>query len=642
MRNLNRASRGPVWRIALGCCLALLAACSADEPSTPTQPPGGNVPPPAPSGFTVTVGVSPGTLSASASAPATVTVTVQANSGASLPAGSQAVLTTTLGAFGSTGGGNTTTIDLVNGQGQAFLFANGSTGIAQVRATFTSGTDTSAGSTTLSFSAPETFFLSAVTPNFGSAQGGDTVTILGGGFHGPIRVLFGGTPAVVLDSNSSQIRVRTPQTTVPAGQTLAVSVTVTIRLNETGQATDTLDRAFTYGNGPGTAQPVVLSVSPTAGTNDGGTTITIVGDGFEQPVQVLLGTGATGSFSGVEATIQSVARTRIIAVTPAARGFGLDNRDQLVNLLVRNVNSGATAVMTSAFQYGARIQITSMGPTEGPRQGGTRVTIFGQGFDDPVAVEFGGFGQTPVSTTGSEIVAVAGAVPVPLASACTDPSGAVRVTNIETGATATGPIYTYRLVRPSITTLNPTNGPGGGGNTVSVLGFGFESPLRVLFDGRAASVVGTPTATQANVLVPPYTKAFTQVACTTGGGAPGQQFSAASVDVELTNLDTGCVSKFPLGYTYNPPDTLCRATGSAPVASFTFTKSAPNVIFADTSSNSPTSWSWNFGDPTSPSNTSSAQNPTHTYVGAGPTFTVTLTVSNAVGSSTTSQFVTLP
>jgi hypothetical protein len=49
--------------------------------------------------------------------------------------------------------------------------------------------------------------------------------------------------------------------------------------------------------------------------------------------------------------------------------------------------------------------------------------------------------------------------------------------------------------------------------------------------------------------------------------------------------------------------------------------------FSDQSTNSPTSWSWDFGD----TETSTAQNPSHTYASAG-VYTVTLTATNSCGS----------
>lgn len=62
------------------------------------------------------------------------------------------------------------------------------------------------------------------------------------------------------------------------------------------------------------------------------------------------------------------------------------------------------------------------------------------------------------------------------------------------------------------------------------------------------------------------------------------------------------------------------------------------VQFTDMSTGSPTSWSWDFGD----GNTSTVQNPTHTYNEAG-NYTVTLTVENSAGSTTVtdSSFVVL-
>jgi len=73
-----------------------------------------------------------------------------------------------------------------------------------------------------------------------------------------------------------------------------------------------------------------------------------------------------------------------------------------------------------------------------------------------------------------------------------------------------------------------------------------------------------------------------------------------------------------------------------PVADFSGTPTsgtAPlNVVFTDASTNSPTSWSWNFGD----SGTSTSRNPTHQYLAAG-TYTVTLTATNTGGSNTVTK-----
>jgi PKD repeat protein len=78
-----------------------------------------------------------------------------------------------------------------------------------------------------------------------------------------------------------------------------------------------------------------------------------------------------------------------------------------------------------------------------------------------------------------------------------------------------------------------------------------------------------------------------------------------------------------------------------PVASFTATANPNNqqVNFVDTSAGNPTNWTWDFGDHTAP--VSGVQNPLHTYAAAG-TYTVTLTASNASGSSKATQAVTTP
>ena len=79
---------------------------------------------------------------------------------------------------------------------------------------------------------------------------------------------------------------------------------------------------------------------------------------------------------------------------------------------------------------------------------------------------------------------------------------------------------------------------------------------------------------------------------------------------------------------------------AAPVASFTASPTsgtAPlNVAFTDTSTGSPTSWAWDFGD----GGTSTAQNPSHSYAAAG-TYTAKLTATNSGGSSSATKTITV-
>ncbi len=81
-------------------------------------------------------------------------------------------------------------------------------------------------------------------------------------------------------------------------------------------------------------------------------------------------------------------------------------------------------------------------------------------------------------------------------------------------------------------------------------------------------------------------------------------------------------------------DTLAgQPETSAPVAGFSVSSTsgvAPLAVsFTDSSTGSPSSWAWDFGD----GGTSTAQHPTHTYSVPG-TYSVQLTASNASGSST--------
>ena len=80
---------------------------------------------------------------------------------------------------------------------------------------------------------------------------------------------------------------------------------------------------------------------------------------------------------------------------------------------------------------------------------------------------------------------------------------------------------------------------------------------------------------------------------------------------------------------------VCNSENTAPVARFshnTLNTCTGDVSFTDESNNTPSSWSWNFGD----GQTSTIQNPTHHY-NANGTYTVELTATNAFGSGSKTQ-----
>ena len=117
--------------------------------------------------------------------------------------------------------------------------------------------------------------------------------------------------------------------------------------------------------------------------------------------------------------------------------------------------------------------------------------------------------------------------------------------------------------------------------------------------------------------------------------------TAGRYDVTLVSVSpygSNTVTKPGYIYSTNAYDTNTTGT-TAPVASFiknsvnagssTVGGGGTTVVFNDTSTNDPTSWSWDFGDGTS----STEQNPIHTYEKAGD-YAVTLTASNTYGSST--------
>jgi len=138
----------------------------------------------------------------------------------------------------------------------------------------------------------------SVVASSGTKNGGTRVIVTGTDFDSGASVTFGGSSAInVIYINSKAIVCTTPAHAIGA-----VSIVVTNGDSKTG----TLSNGYLYINPPAT----VISISPLTGTKAGGTTLTITGTDFVDPVIVTIG-GLTGlSPTVVNAQI-------VTAITPA-------------------------------------------------------------------------------------------------------------------------------------------------------------------------------------------------------------------------------------------------------------------------------------------------------------------------------------
>jgi hypothetical protein len=165
--------------------------------------------------------------------------------------------------------------------------------------------------------------VTAVSPTTGATLGGTAVTISGLNFAAGAAVTIGGVAA------TSATVVSSTTITAVAGAHAAGAADVVVTQ---GDQSSTLAAAFTYVTLP---PPTVSSISPSAGTSAGGTTVTIAGTNFAA--------GAAVTIGGVAATsVTVVSSTSLTAVTGAhATGAA----DVVVTV------GGQTGTLAKAFTY---------------------------------------------------------------------------------------------------------------------------------------------------------------------------------------------------------------------------------------------------------------------------------------------------
>src|SRR5438552_163580 len=244
--------------------------------------------------------------------------------------------------------------------------------------------------------------------------------------------------------------------TVTLTSSTAGAATVTAAVNNVTAAT-----TFTFQSTVLT--PKITAVSPASGPIDGGTRVTIFGEGFQAPLQVFFGAAEASLASGITFNQLTVIAPTASLTNPNGSGVVLGP----VDIKVINIASATSVTAPAAFRYIQKIQITAAGPTVGPAEGGTRIQIDGSGFNDPLTVTAAGVAASVISVSGTKVIAITSPV---LLTACSDVTGPIAVTNIDNGDSANGPPFTYHVNKTTIVGISPSSVTAGGSLTITVAG----------------------------------------------------------------------------------------------------------------------------------------------------------------------------
>ncbi|MEZ4458861.1 MAG: IPT/TIG domain-containing protein [bacterium] len=222
----------------------------------------------------------------------------------------------------------------------------------------------------------------------------------------------------------------------------------------------------------------LLGIVPSSGPVGGGTQVRVDGTGLQDGSLVFFGSQPVNS---------TLSQGRLVVRTPAATGPGPVS----VKVLAPD---GQSRVIVDGFRYVTGLVISEVTPNRVPTTGGVEVEITGEGFEPDSAVSFSGDSAVRVTYLSQEKLR---ALVPPRARGFAD----VRVTT--RFATALMPRAVEYYTPLSVTEVAPASGPVAGGQTVTVRGTGFDSTLRVFFDGIEANVTAVNVAQQAAQVVVP-------------------------------------------------------------------------------------------------------------------------------------------
>ena len=370
----------------------------------------------------------------------------------------------------------------------------------------------------------------SINPTSGTELGGTSVTIAGSNFQSGVTVTLGDSSATDVVVVSSDIITLTTSSHAAA----IVDVVVT---NANGLS-DTLSAGFEF-----IAHPILTVVSPSSGTQLGGTSVTITGGNFQS--------GATVTFGDSTATSVVVVSSDIITLTTSSLAASI------VDVIVTNAN-GLSDTLKNGFEFIAYPRATSISPSSGTQLGATSVTITGSNFQSGATVTFGDSTATSVVVVSSNTIT---------ATTPSHPAGIgdVIVTNTN-GLSDTLKNGFEFIAHPRATSISPSSGTQLGATSVTITGSNFQSGATVTFgDSTATSVVvvssntitattpshpagiGDVIVTNTNGLSDTLKNGFEFIAhprATSISPSSGTQLGATSVTITGSNFQSGATVTF--------------------------------------------------------------------------------------------------
>ncbi|WP_164019822.1 IPT/TIG domain-containing protein [Pyxidicoccus trucidator] len=293
-----------------------------------------------------------------------------------------------------------------------------------------------------------------LAPLTGPQSGGTSVVLTGQGFEGATAVLFGATPASLLQVDSpAQLTAA-----VPSGPSAgAVDVTVI-----TPRGTWTVRNGFTYEDPRATF--TLHGVFPRVGTRADGT-VTLTGSGLDTP-------GLAVAFGGTPVPLVSVTSTTATVTVPAQAAL-----PRLVT--VSAMSGAATSSLPNGYTF--RLSLSQVTPVAGPS--GTRVTVEGTFIPPDAVVRVGALQATAVTVLTEDRLSFttppggAGAHALHVFSA-SDPENEVLLPAA----------FAYEAPL-TLAQVEPARGAIAGGTRVTLRGAGFSEGTTVTFGGEPATDV---------------------------------------------------------------------------------------------------------------------------------------------------------